>query len=119
MPHFHCPWPLSLDCVVDYAHSGVVVDVNGCRWLRESEFLGDKSYYFCIMCIRKECSKFSFSSRCCNEFENGASDIDCAIDEHWLSVLQNTIKEEVIACTTSCLGGPEVGGIRVYVEDHV
>ncbi len=28
-------------------------------------------------------------------------------------------QEEVTACMTACLGGTEVGGIRLYVEDHV
>jgi hypothetical protein len=45
--------------------------------------------------------------------------MDCAIDESWLRVSRNTTKEEVISCTTLCLGGTEVEGIRVYVEDHV
>ncbi len=71
------------------------------------------------LCIEEECSKFSFSGQCCNKFENVASDMDCTIDEYRLIVLQNATKEEVTACTTSCLGGTEVGGIRVYVEDHV
>ncbi len=83
------------------------------------EFLEDKSYYFCFLCIEKECSEFSFSSQCCHEFENGASDMDCTIDEYLLSVLQNATKEEIPACTTACLGGTEVGGTRVYIEEHV
>ncbi len=70
-----------------------------------SKFLEDKSYYLCFLCIKKECSKFNFSGQCCNKFENGASDMDCAIDEYPLSVLQNATKKEVHACTTACLGG--------------
>ncbi len=45
--------------------------------------------------------------------------MDLAIDEYWLRVLQNTTKDEVTSCTALRLGGTEVGGIRVYVEDHV
>jgi hypothetical protein len=63
--------------------------------------------------------KFSFSSRCRNQFENGAGDMDCAIDNDWLGVSWNTTEEEVSSCTTACLGGTEIGGIGVYVEDHV
>ncbi len=90
----------------------------GCRRLRVSKFFEYK-WYFCFVCVEKECSKFSFSGLCCNEFENGASDMDCTIDEYWLRVSQNTTKEEVISSMTSCLEGTEVGGIRVYVDDHV
>ncbi len=99
---FHCPRPLCLDCVVDYAHSGGVVDVNRCRWLQVSKLLKDKSYYLCFLCVEKESSRFSFSSQCCNEFENGASDMDCAIDEYWLSVSWNATKEEV-NCLHNCM----------------
>ncbi len=84
-----------------------------------SEFFEYKSYYLSFLCIEKECSKFSFSGQCCNKFENGASDMDCAIDKYRLRVLQNTTKEEITSCMNLCLGGTEVGGIRVYVEDHV
>jgi hypothetical protein len=91
----------------------------GCRRLWVSEFLEDKAYYFSHLCIEKECTKFSFNSQCCNQFENGAGDIDCAIDNDWFGVSWNTTKEEISSCTTSCLRGTEIGGIRVYIEDHV
>jgi hypothetical protein len=45
--------------------------------------------------------------------------MDCAIDNDWFVVLWNTTKEEIASCMTSCLGGTEIGGIRVYIEDHV
>ncbi len=87
--------------------------------MQVSEFLEDQLYYLSFLCVEKECPKLSFSGQCCNKFENGASDMDCAIDEYWLSVLQNTTKEEVTSYTTSCLGSTEVGGIRVYIKDYV
>ncbi len=85
-----------------------------------SEFFEYKSYYLSFLCVEKNYPKFSFSGQCCNKFENGVGDMDCTIDYYQLRVLQNTTKEEVISCTTLCLGGTEVvGGIRVYIEDHV
>ncbi len=90
-----------------------------CEWVQVSKFLKDKSYYLCFLWVEKECSKFSFGGRYCNKFEYGASDMDCAIDEYWLSVSRNADKEEAATCTTVCLGGTEAGGIRMYVQDHV
>ncbi len=76
-------------------------------------------YYFSFLCIEKQCTKFSFSSRCRNQFENGASDMDCAIDNDWFGISWNATEEEVSSCTTACLGGTEIGGIGVYIENHV
>ena len=45
--------------------------------------------------------------------------MDCAIDNDWFVISSNTKKEEIASCTTSCLGGTEIGGIGVYVDDHV
>ncbi len=45
--------------------------------------------------------------------------MDCAIDDYWLRVLQNTTIEEVTTCMTLCLGDTEVGGIRANIEDLV
>jgi hypothetical protein len=45
--------------------------------------------------------------------------MDCTNDEYWLGVLQNTAKEKVTSCKTLCIGGTELGGIRVYVKDHI
>ncbi len=91
----------------------------GCRRLWVPEFLKDKAYYFSFLCIEKQCTKFSFSSQCRNQFENGAGDMDCIIDNDWFGISWNTTKEEIASCMTSCLGGTEIEGIGVYVEDHV
>ena len=91
----------------------------GCRQLWVSKFVEDKAYYFSFLYIEKQCTKFSFSSQCRNQFENGAGDMDCTIDNDWFGVSWNATKEEVSSCTTACLGGTEIGGIRLYVEDHV
>jgi len=91
----------------------------GCRRLWVSKFFEDKTYYFSFLGIEKQCTKFSFSSRCRNQFENGAGDMDCAIDNDWFGVLWDATKEEVPSRTTACLGDAEIGGIGVYVGDHV
>ncbi len=118
IPHFHA---LDRCCLILLlsAHSGGVVDVYGGRRLRVSKLLEYKVYYLSFLCIKKECPKVSFSGWRCNKFENGAGDRDCTIDDYWLRVLQNTTKEEVTSCRTSCLGGTEVGRIRVYIKNHV
>ncbi len=45
--------------------------------------------------------------------------MDGAIDDYWLGVSWSATKEKVTPCTTLCLGGPEVGGIEVYIQYNV
>ena len=60
------------------------------RWLWVSEFFEDKAYDLSFLCIEKQCTKFGFSSRCSNKFENCAGDVDCAIDDDWFSIMRAT-----------------------------
>jgi hypothetical protein len=52
-------------------------------------------------------------------FENGTGDMDGVIDDDWLKVSWNAIKEKLTSCKTLHFGVTEVEGIRVYIKNHV
>jgi hypothetical protein len=70
-------------------------------------------------CALRMSAQFQLQQLMLQQFENRSGDMNCAIDDYQLSVTWITTKEEVTSCTISCLEGTEVGGIRVYIEDHV
>ncbi len=69
--HIHCTRALALDGVVDDAHGGGVVAVDGRGGLQMPHLFKGKSHYFCFYCAEEESAELGFGG------ESGDALEDC------------------------------------------
>ena len=69
--HVHRTRALALDGVVDNAHGGDVVTVDGCGGLWTSHLIKGKSHHFCLHCAEEEGAKLGFGGGSGNALEDG------------------------------------------------
>ena len=78
-----------------------------------------KTKDFGFLGIEEEGSRFGFSGGYSNQFEDGASDVNCAIQFDWITVDGYTAKEEITTGTAAGTQGGEIRSIGMYVENHI
>ncbi len=69
---------------------------------------------FGFLGIEEEGFQFCFSSGCRGQFEDGASDVNCAIQFDWITVNGYTAAEEITTSTAAGMQGREIRSIRMY-----
>jgi hypothetical protein len=117
--HFHGAGALTLDSVIDNANCSSVVNVYWCWRLWMPKLVQGKTKDFGFLGIEEEGSHFSFSNGCSDQFEDGASDVNCAIHFDWITLDGYTAKEEIATSTAAGTRGREIQSIRMYVENHI
>lgn len=65
--------------------------------------------------IDKESAEFCFGCRCRDEFQNGANNMDGAIEADWHAVIRYPTEEEMAADTATGLGCVEVRGVAMDI----
>ena len=116
-----------LDGVVGDARGSRVVGGHRSGRLLVSEFFEGDSEWACFTTIVEEGSKFSFSGTGKHFAHDVAHDMDGAVvGRSWVSgvwrfggVLGVAAEVVIAGCTGASLGGGEIGGITVNMEDHV
>ncbi len=68
---------------------------------------------FGFLGIEEEGSEFGFSGGCSDQFEDGASDVNCAIQFDWITINGYTAKEEITTSTAVGMQGREIQSIRM------
>jgi hypothetical protein len=117
--HFHGTGALSFDSVIDNANGSSAVNVNWCWRLWMPKLVQGKTKDFGFLGIEEEGSQFSFSGGCSIQFEDGASDVSCAIQFDWITVNGYTAEEEITTGTAASRWGGEIQCIGIYVENHI
>jgi hypothetical protein len=74
---------------------------------------------FGFLGIEEDGSRFDFSGGCSNQLEDGASDVNCAIQFDWITIDGYTTKEEITTGTAASTQGREIQSIGMYVENHI
>ncbi len=76
---------------------------------------------FGFLGIEEEGSQFGFSGGCSDQFEDGASDVNCAIQFDWIIVNRYTAdaEEEITPGMAAGMQGGEIQSIGMYVENHI
>ena len=91
--HFHGTGALTFDSVIDNANGSSVVNVNWCWRLWMPKLVQGKTKDFGFLGIEEEGSQFGFSGGCSNQFEDGASDVNCTVQFDWITIDGYTVKE--------------------------
>ncbi len=78
-----------------------------------------KTEDFAFLGIEEEGSQFCFSGGCSNLFEDGASDVDCAVQFDWITFNEYTAKEEITTGMAAGTRGREIQSIGMYDENHI
>ncbi len=96
---------LPLDGVVDNSNGSGVVDVYWCWQLWMAEFIRGEAQDFRLVGIEEQGAQFGFSSRCSDELEDGASDVNSVVKFDWITINWDATKEEVSTSSTACTWG--------------
>ncbi len=72
-----------------------------------------KTKDFGFLGIEEEDSQFGFSGRCSNQFQDGASDVNCTVQFDWITVNGYTAKEEITTGMAAGMQGREIQSIGV------
>jgi hypothetical protein len=107
------------DSVIGNANVSSVVNVYWCWRLLTPKLVQGKMKDFGLLGIEEEGSHFGFSGGCSNQFEDGASDVNCAVQFDWITVNRYTAKEEITTSTAAGMRGREIQNIGMYVENHI
>jgi hypothetical protein len=107
------------DSVIDNANSSSVVNVYWCWWLQMPKLVQGKTKDFGFLGIEEEGSQSGFSSGCSNQFEDGASDVNCTVQFDWITLNRYTAEEEITTGTAAGMRGGEIQSIGMYVENHI
>ena len=117
--HLHRARPLPLQRPVGDADGRRVVDVDGRRRLRVAELLEGELKNSALLDVEEEGAKLGLRRAQRDEFEDGAEDMDGAIQADGLAVAGEPAKEKIPPGPALRPGLRKVGGVRVDVEDHV
>ena len=105
--HFHGAG-LTFDSVIDNANGSSVVNVYWCWQLWMPKLVQGKPKDFGFLGIEEEGSQLGFSSRCSNQFEDGASDVNCTVQFDWITLNRYTAEEEITTGTAASTRGGEI-----------
>jgi hypothetical protein len=78
-----------------------------------------KTKDFGFLGIEEEGSQLGFSSRCSNQFEDGASNVNCIVQFDWITIVKYTAEEEITTGIAAGMRGGEIQSIGMYVENHI
>jgi hypothetical protein len=117
--HFHGAGALPFDSVIDNANGSSVVNVYWCWRLWMPKFVQGKTNDFGFLDIEEEGSQFGFSGGCSDQFEDGASDVSCAIQFDWITVNRHTPEEKITTGMAAGTRGREIQSIGMYIETHI
>ena len=85
--HVHGTRTLPFDGILDDAHGGGVVAVDGGGRLGMSHFLEGKSHDFCLLRVEEEGAELGFGGGRGDALEDGGEGENCAVQADWAAVL--------------------------------
>lgn len=106
--HVHGTRTLPLDGIVDDAHGGGVVAVDGGGRLGMSHFLEGKSHDFCLLRVEEEGAELGFGGGRGDALEDGGEGEDRAVEADWAAVLGEGSQEKMSPRSAACSRGREV-----------